>query len=130
VVAGRASETARLIDASCGDAQAIEMEGFGVLHAAYVNHEVDALVIRGVSDLLDGKSQAADRSAQPAAARNAAAFAFEILHRLKPDAPGSPSASERQPGTAGAVIQVGGGMNIANTGVIQGDLTVEGAGPG
>jgi nucleoside phosphorylase/tetratricopeptide (TPR) repeat protein len=127
VVAGHASETARLIDASCGDAQAIEMEGFGILHAAYVNREVEALVIRGVSDLLDGKSKTADRSTQPAAARNAAAFAFEILHRLKPDAPGTAQVGGRQPGTAGAVIQVGDGTNVANTGTVQGDLTVNAA---
>jgi nucleoside phosphorylase len=123
VVAGSASQAARLIDAHCGDAQAIEMEGFGVLNAAHANKEVDALVIRGISDLLDGKSKAADRSAQPAAARHAAAFAFEVLHRLEPEA--FPSQAGGRLATAtGSVIQSGMGTKAANTGVVQGDFTI------
>jgi nucleoside phosphorylase len=125
VVASSFSETARLIDANCGDAQGVEMEGFGVLHAAHANKEVDALVIRGISDLLDGKNKTADRIAQPSAARHAAAFAFELLHRLKPEtfqplARGDPAA------TTGAVVQSGSGTNVANTGIVQGDFTVGG----
>ena len=124
VVAGSASETARLIDANCGDAQAVEMEGFGVLHAAHANKQVDALVIRGISDLLDGKDKLADRSTQPAAARHAAAFAFELLHRLKPEM--FPPHAERQTGAAGAVVQSGSGTMVANTGVVHGDFVVGG----
>jgi nucleoside phosphorylase len=124
VVAGSASETARLIDAHCGDAQAIEMEGFGVLHAAHANKEVDALVIRGISDLLDGKDKLVDRSAQPAAARHAAAFAFEMLHRLRPEMLQPRTGGHA--GATGAVVQSGSGTNIANTGIVQGDFTIGG----
>jgi nucleoside phosphorylase/tetratricopeptide (TPR) repeat protein len=127
VVAGRASQTARLIDATCGDAQGVEMEGFGVLHAAHANKEVDALVIRGISDLLDGKDKAADRFAQPAAARHAAAFAFELLHRLRPETL-QPRTADQPVVTTGSVIQSGSGINVANTGTVQGDLTVVSAG--
>jgi nucleoside phosphorylase len=127
VVAGSTSETARLIAANCGDAQAIEMEGFGVLHAAYANKGVDALVIRGISDLLDGKSKLADQSAQPAAARHAAAFAFELLHRLTPEA--GPASAASHSTTTGAVFQSGSGTNVANTGVVQGDFVIGDARP-
>jgi nucleoside phosphorylase len=128
VVAGSSSQTARLIDMNCGDAQAVEMEGFGVLHAAHANSQVDVLVIRGVSDLLDGKDKAADRSAQPAAARNAAAFALELLHRLKPDA-SRPGSAGTPPTASGAVAQSGSGTKAANTGTVQGNFTVGGAAP-
>jgi hypothetical protein len=43
---------------------------------------VAALVIRGISDLLTGKNTADDEYWQPAAARHAAAFAFELLDSL------------------------------------------------
>jgi nucleoside phosphorylase/CheY-like chemotaxis protein len=87
VVTGSSSQTARWIDANCGDAQGVEMEGFGVLQAAHASKEVDALVIRGISDLFDEKDKVTDRAAQPAAARNAAAFAIELLLRLKLETP-------------------------------------------
>lgn len=123
VVAGRDSETARLIDANCGDAQAVEMEGFGVLQAAHANKDVDAIVIRGVSDLLDGKDKIADQSDQPMAARHAAAFAFEMLHRLKPEASRRRPEDERIRMT-GTVTQSGDGTLIANTGIIRGNFIV------
>jgi nucleoside phosphorylase len=123
VVSGSLSQTARLIETNCNDAQGVDMEGFGVLHAAHVNSGTDALVIRGISDLLDGKDHAADRIAQPAAARNAAAFAFELLHRLKPE-----GLRPKAPGLAGAVIQSGSGTKAANTGVVHGNFTVGGSG--
>jgi hypothetical protein len=62
VVAGRDSETARMIASNCGDAQGVEMEGFGVLYAAYAN-KVDALVIRGISDLLEKNKMMPSRAA-------------------------------------------------------------------
>jgi len=79
VVAGDLSATTELLRRSCSDAVAVEMEGFGFLRGAYVDPAVDALVVRGVSDLLGGKHHAQDQHWQPAAARHAAAFAFAVL---------------------------------------------------
>ncbi|GAA4533420.1 5'-methylthioadenosine/S-adenosylhomocysteine nucleosidase family protein [Amycolatopsis samaneae] len=87
VVADPRSSIARHIYRHCGDAVAVEMEGHGFLHCAHYNDRVDALVVRGISDLLD-KTEAADKYWQPIAAEHAAAFAFETLacHTLSPDA--------------------------------------------
>lgn len=83
VVADSRSRTAKLLDDHCGDALAVEMEGFGFLEGVYANAGVDALVVRGISDLLSGKNEDDDEIWQPVAARNAAAFAFEVLAKLR-----------------------------------------------
>ncbi len=58
------------------------MEGYGFLKAAYANPEVYALVIRGISDLIDGKEATDKTGTQENASRHASAFTFEILARL------------------------------------------------
>ncbi|MFE0022553.1 purine phosphorylase [Amycolatopsis sp. NPDC059021] len=78
VIADPRSHTARFLDRYCSDAVAVEMEGNGFLHCAYCNDGIDALVVRGISDLLD-KTESADKHWQPLAADHAAAFAFETL---------------------------------------------------
>ena len=82
VLAHDRSRTSELLRAHCGDAVAVEMEGYGFLHGAYLNAGLDALVIRGISDHLVDKGEANDRTGQPKAARHAAAFAFELLNSL------------------------------------------------
>jgi nucleoside phosphorylase len=52
--------------ASYGDALAVEMEGHGVMQAAH-QRNVDALVVRGISDLLDGKAESDRTGWQPRA---------------------------------------------------------------
>ncbi|GAA1099050.1 phosphorylase family protein [Streptomyces javensis] len=82
VVAHHRSDVGLRLAAGAGDALAVDMEGFGFLAGAYANRQLDALVIRGISDLLDDKGEAHDERWQPVASRNAAAFAFELIGRI------------------------------------------------
>lgn len=130
VVTGDASRTARLIDQRCEDARGIETEGYGVLHAAYVNKGVDAIVVRGVSDLLGDKSADNDATWQVTAARHAAAFAWELLDRTEPDVPTKRKAADVNGGNT-YNIGVGGQGNSGNTvgavGSVKGDVNVNAA---
>jgi len=82
IVKKKRSATYKLIKASFSDALAAETEGAGVLEAVHVCRDIDAIVIRGISDTINDKNEEQDAEWQPIAARNAAAFAFEMLARL------------------------------------------------
>ncbi|MEU9968819.1 phosphorylase family protein [Streptomyces malaysiensis] len=82
VVAHHRSDVGLRLTAGAGDALAVDMEGFGFLAGAYLNQQLDALVIRGISDLLGDKGEAHDERWQPVASRHAAAFAFELIGRM------------------------------------------------
>jgi nucleoside phosphorylase len=82
VVASRRSATWRFLRNVYGDSIAVEMEGRGFLQAAYANHTVKAMVIRGISDLVSGKRKADTSGYQSLAAKAASAFAFEMLANI------------------------------------------------
>jgi nucleoside phosphorylase len=71
---------------SYNDAIAVEMERFGFLSAAFAYPELRAIVIRGISDLIEGKN---DDSVEPEevrqekASHHASAFTFEILAKFR-----------------------------------------------
>lgn len=85
VIASRKAEVYEYLREYYDDAIAVEMEGFGFLKATQQVKNVSAMVIRGISDLLDGKN---DDSTEPEpirqerAARHASAFAFTLLAKL------------------------------------------------
>ena len=82
VVASRRSEVFQFLREQYGDAVAVEMEGRGFLMAAHANAGIDALIVRGISDLLGDKSEADRAGFQERAVDHASAFAFEILAKL------------------------------------------------
>jgi nucleoside phosphorylase len=82
VLASRDSEIYNLLRSNYGDALAVEMEGHGFLQALRANQEVNAVVIRGISDLIEGKNRKGENTRQITAARHASAFAFQILSKL------------------------------------------------
>lgn len=83
VIASKRSEIYRFLRSAYGDALAVEMEGRGFLRAAHAHEGVNALIVRGISDLLDGKSGADSAGYQEVAAHAASAFAFEVLANLE-----------------------------------------------
>lgn len=82
VVASTQSAVWEFILAHYNDALAVEMEGRGFLAATRANRNVETLIVRGISDLIDKKSEADTAGSQDVAAGHAAAFAFEVLAKL------------------------------------------------
>ncbi|MEM9217353.1 MAG: GUN4 domain-containing protein [Cyanobacteria bacterium P01_F01_bin.150] len=88
VVAAKESQIFELLRSHYNDATAIEMEGFGFLKALSDynqrsdHNQIEAIVIRGISDLIDGKNSflnGSEESRQARASHNASAFAFELF---------------------------------------------------
>jgi nucleoside phosphorylase len=79
VVDSHRSDAFRLIKSAYGDAYAVAMEEFGFYYAMHLNPAVNGIVIRGISDFAHNKSTVEKEKSQEIAARNAAAFAFEML---------------------------------------------------
>jgi len=82
VIASNRSAIYRFLRSNYGDSLAVAMEDYGFLRAAYANPGVDALVVRGISDLIAGKRDSDEAGWQEVAAKNASAFAFEVLANL------------------------------------------------
>ncbi|MEQ8465701.1 5'-methylthioadenosine/S-adenosylhomocysteine nucleosidase family protein, partial [Coleofasciculus sp. E1-EBD-02] len=105
VVASTRSEVYQQLRQNYGDALAVEMESHGVLKALRANPEINALIIRGISDMIEGKGNADDAGFQKIAAQNASAFAFEILAKLKIN-PGMVQTTNNLPKTTEEIIKL------------------------
>jgi nucleoside phosphorylase len=81
VIKSSEGAVAKLLKENYGDTLAVEMEGEGFMRAAHAN-KVDSIVVRGISDLLDGKAEADKSGSQEMASDHAAAFAFQLLALL------------------------------------------------
>jgi nucleoside phosphorylase len=97
VIASKQSDIFNFIRASYNDAIAVEMEGFGFLSAAFAYPDIKAIVIRGISDLIEGKNDDSiepEQVRQEKASRHASAFAFEMLEKLQIEETGKPSSQQ------------------------------------
>lgn len=83
VVTETRSEVFKLIKSSYNDTVAVEMEGSGFFTACHANEGIQSLIVRGISDLLINKDLADENGYQEVAAKNASAFAFEVLSKFK-----------------------------------------------
>ncbi len=82
VVAGTDNATYQHIIKNLSHVKALEMEAGGFGRSVQSHRHLDALVIRGISDLCAGKAETDQQNWQPVAAERAAAFAFEMLYEL------------------------------------------------
>jgi len=97
VIASKQSDIFRFLRTNYNDAIAVEMEGFGFLSAAFAHPNIQAIVIRGISDLIEGKnddSQEPEEVRQDKAAHHASAFAFEILAKFSIQEKGKSSSQQ------------------------------------
>lgn len=109
VVASTESSLWKFLRSSYGDAVAVEMEGRGLLQAAHANQQVSALIVRGISDLINGKCEADTAGFQEIAARHASSFAFEILAKFCVDYVSATTSTNKDVGNTwsqGAVNEV------------------------
>jgi nucleoside phosphorylase len=94
VVAATTSATRAFLEEHYDDAVAVEMESAGMMLAAH-QAQLPAAVFRGISDVLVDRGHEGGRERQRLAARNAAAFAVELLTRLQPRRSWEPRREER-----------------------------------
>ena len=84
VVASKGSEAYHRIKKHLNDTIALEMESAGFGEALSNHPHLLSINIRGISDLLDKKSEGDEGLRQRTAAANAAAFLFEMINQLDP----------------------------------------------
>jgi len=83
VIATTRSPIYSLIKKHYNDTAAVEMEGYGFYKAIASNEGVQGLIVRGISDMLDNKEETDQKGYQALASKNASAFAFEVLSKLR-----------------------------------------------
>lgn len=81
-VIGTRGELYKIIRLHFNDTAAIDMESSGLFNAVHQKRTIHALAVRGISDLLEGKTDSDAEGSQPIAAERAAAFVMELLWEL------------------------------------------------
>lgn len=79
VVGSIDSELHKFLKKNCSHALAVEMEGLGFLEACRPYPLIKSLLIRGISDLVDGKEIADNKGSQAYASKNTTEFLFGLI---------------------------------------------------
>ena len=79
VVGSTKSDLYNFLKIHCSHALAVEMEGLGFLEACRHYPLIKSLLIRGISDLVDGKENADQEGSQQYAINNATQFLFGLI---------------------------------------------------
>ncbi len=97
VLTDQESAFAEFVRRHYNDSNAIEMEGAGAVHAAHVSGQVDALVVRGISDRANpDKSDADQGGSQERAAARAAQVALAVLRKHRPRGSSAAASTDRE----------------------------------
>ena len=83
VVSSIDSKLYNFLKTNCSHALAVETEGLGFLEACRAYPLIKTLIIRGISDLVDGKEHADQEGSQPYASKNATEFLFGLIDYIK-----------------------------------------------
>ena len=76
------SDLHKFLKLNCSHALAIEMEGLGFLEACRHYPHIKSLLLRGISDLIEGKENADKKGSQQYASQNVSAFLFGLIDYL------------------------------------------------
>ncbi|RZK25336.1 MAG: phosphorylase [Flavobacterium sp.] len=79
VISSTSSELYKFLKKNCSHALAVEMEGLGFLEACRPYPLIKSLLIRGISDLVDGKEYSDNEGSQPYASNNATEFLLGLI---------------------------------------------------
>jgi len=79
VVGSTQSDLYKFLKLNCSHALAVEMEGLGFLEACRPYPLIKSLIIRGISDLIDGKENTDKEGSQEYAMKNATEFLFGLI---------------------------------------------------
>jgi adenosylhomocysteine nucleosidase len=82
VLASNVSDLFRFIKLNISHALAVDMEGLGFLEACRHYPLIKSLIIRGISDLIEGKKHADKSGSQQYASKNATEFLYDYLDYL------------------------------------------------
>lgn len=77
------SEIYQFLQSNYGDALAVDVTGYGVLKTVHANAGTNALIVRGITHVIEQDVTIDPAKSRIVAAQHASAFAFEILAKLE-----------------------------------------------
>jgi len=107
------SAVAAVIQRHSNDAYSIEMENSGALHAAHLSSQLDVLVIRGISDLVNPSKDSDETTRSPQyAAAQAASVAVAVLRKHWPLESGNAGSFHSEEGHLQFAVDMHGSVHV------------------